>query len=111
MTTPGLIRIHRSSWPLLDTYEPWVCGFRRRGSWPVFLKKAQVRRRTAGSQEGWTPEAARRVGRSSVVMARRRAGSVVQYICCVEAWALKQEMFRGLMGSPAPRTEGVTRQM
>ncbi|MPC83681.1 hypothetical protein E2C01_078396 [Portunus trituberculatus] len=42
----------------------------RRGSWPVFLKKVQVRRRTAGYQERWTPEAAKRVGRSSVVMAR-----------------------------------------
>ncbi|MPC91559.1 hypothetical protein E2C01_086603 [Portunus trituberculatus] len=47
-----------------------LCGYHRRGSWPVFLEKAQVRRRTAGCQEGWTPEATRKVGRSSVVMAR-----------------------------------------
>ncbi|MPC90128.1 hypothetical protein E2C01_085097 [Portunus trituberculatus] len=51
---------------------PWVvlCGYHRRGSWPVILKLTQVRRRTAGYQEGWTPEAARRVGSSSVEMAR-----------------------------------------
>ncbi|MPC79294.1 hypothetical protein E2C01_073812 [Portunus trituberculatus] len=47
-----------------------LCGYHRRGNWPVFLKKAQVRRKTAGCQEGWTPEAARRVGRSSAVIAR-----------------------------------------
>ncbi|MPC70298.1 hypothetical protein E2C01_064542 [Portunus trituberculatus] len=41
-----------------------------RGNWLVFLKKALVRRRTTGCQEMWTPEAAKRVGRSSVVMAR-----------------------------------------
>ncbi|MPC92977.1 hypothetical protein E2C01_088092 [Portunus trituberculatus] len=47
-----------------------LCGYHRRDSWPVFLKKAQVRRRTADCQEGWTPEATKRVGRLSVVMAR-----------------------------------------
>ncbi|MPC96645.1 hypothetical protein E2C01_091915 [Portunus trituberculatus] len=47
-----------------------LCGYQRRGIRPVFLKKAQVRRRTAGCREGWTSEAARRVGRSSVMMAR-----------------------------------------
>ncbi|MPC18592.1 hypothetical protein E2C01_011480 [Portunus trituberculatus] len=41
-----------------------------RGHQPALLKKAQVRRRTAGCQEGWMPEATRRVGRSSVEMAR-----------------------------------------
>ncbi|MPC73655.1 hypothetical protein E2C01_067991 [Portunus trituberculatus] len=40
----------------------FLCEYHRRGSWPVFLKKAQVRRRTAGCPEGWTPEAAKRVG-------------------------------------------------
>ncbi|MPC96592.1 hypothetical protein E2C01_091858 [Portunus trituberculatus] len=35
-------------------------GYDRRGSTPVLLKKAQVRRRTAGCREGWTLEAARR---------------------------------------------------
>ncbi|MPD02862.1 hypothetical protein E2C01_098469 [Portunus trituberculatus] len=44
-----------------------LCGYHRHGSLPVFLKKARVRRRTAGCQEGWTSEAAKRVGRSSVV--------------------------------------------
>ncbi|MPC31818.1 hypothetical protein E2C01_025115 [Portunus trituberculatus] len=47
-----------------------LCGYHRCGSWPVFLKKAQVRQRTAGCLEGWTPEAARRVGMSNVMMAR-----------------------------------------
>ncbi|MPC89612.1 hypothetical protein E2C01_084566 [Portunus trituberculatus] len=47
-----------------------LCGYHRRGSWLVFLTKAQVRRRTAGYQERWTPEAAKRVGRSRVVMSR-----------------------------------------
>ncbi|MPC97825.1 hypothetical protein E2C01_093159 [Portunus trituberculatus] len=47
-----------------------LCGYHRRGRWPVYLKKAQVRRRTAGYQDEGTPEAARRVGRSSVVIAR-----------------------------------------
>ncbi|MPD00304.1 hypothetical protein E2C01_095767 [Portunus trituberculatus] len=47
-----------------------LCGYHRRGSWPVSLKKAQVKRRTAGCRKGWTPEAARKVDRSSVVMAR-----------------------------------------
>ncbi|MPC09211.1 hypothetical protein E2C01_001814 [Portunus trituberculatus] len=51
---------------------PWVvlCGYHWRGSWSVFLKKVQVRLRRAGWQERWVPEATRRVGRSSVVMAR-----------------------------------------
>ncbi|MPC74365.1 hypothetical protein E2C01_068723 [Portunus trituberculatus] len=47
-----------------------LCGYHRRGSWLVFLKKVEVRLLTAGCREGWTPEAARRVGRLSVVMAR-----------------------------------------
>ncbi|MPC91861.1 hypothetical protein E2C01_086922 [Portunus trituberculatus] len=47
-----------------------LSGYHRCGSWLVFLKKAQVRQRTAGCQLGWMPEASRRVGRSSVVMAR-----------------------------------------
>ncbi|MPC51809.1 hypothetical protein E2C01_045664 [Portunus trituberculatus] len=47
-----------------------LCGYHRHGSWLVFLKKAQVRQRTASCQEGWTPEATRRLGRLSVVMAR-----------------------------------------
>ncbi|MPC47147.1 hypothetical protein E2C01_040883 [Portunus trituberculatus] len=64
-------------------YEPWVvvlCGYHRRDSWPIFLnlKKGQVRRRTAGCQERWTPETARRVDKSSVVMGRTESGSVVQ---------------------------------
>ncbi|MPC73360.1 hypothetical protein E2C01_067686 [Portunus trituberculatus] len=40
------------------------------GSWLVFIKKAQVRQKTASCQEGWTPEVARRVSKSSVVMPR-----------------------------------------
>ncbi|MPC76086.1 hypothetical protein E2C01_070490 [Portunus trituberculatus] len=65
----------------MDPMSPKVvlCGYQRRGSWPVFLKKAQVRRRTAGCQEQWTPEAAKRVGRSSVVMARAESW-VMQYV-------------------------------
>ncbi|MPC65292.1 hypothetical protein E2C01_059425 [Portunus trituberculatus] len=47
-----------------------LCGYHRHGSWPFFLKKAKVRQRTAGCQEGWTPEAARNVDMSSVMMAR-----------------------------------------
>ncbi|MPC92152.1 hypothetical protein E2C01_087224 [Portunus trituberculatus] len=47
-----------------------LCGYYRCGSWPVFLKKAQVRRRTAGCRDGWTPEATRSVGISSVMMAK-----------------------------------------
>ncbi|MPC34127.1 hypothetical protein E2C01_027507 [Portunus trituberculatus] len=74
-----------------------LCGYHRRGSWLVFFKKTQVRRRTAGCQEGWTPEAARRVGRSSVVMARAesRELSAIRMLRA-EAWELKQEMFHGL---------------
>ncbi|MPC61439.1 hypothetical protein E2C01_055511 [Portunus trituberculatus] len=50
-----------------------LCGYHRRGSWPVFLKKAQVRLRKAVCLEGWIPEAPRRVGRSSVVMAMAKS--------------------------------------
>ncbi|MPC53978.1 hypothetical protein E2C01_047883 [Portunus trituberculatus] len=86
-----------------------LSGYHRHGSGPIFLKKAQVRLRTAGCWEGWTPEAARRVGRLSVVLARAESqerSAVVR----VEAWTLKQEMFNGLRGSPTPRAEGVRRQ-
>ncbi|MPC57941.1 hypothetical protein E2C01_051933 [Portunus trituberculatus] len=54
-------RGHEDLWILMS---PGVvlCGYHRHDSWLVFLKKAQIRRRTAGCQEGWMPEAARRVG-------------------------------------------------
>ncbi|MPC84489.1 hypothetical protein E2C01_079228 [Portunus trituberculatus] len=66
----------------MDPYEPGVvlCGYHRRGSWLVFLKKAQVRQRTAGCQERWTPEAARRVCRLSVVMARAESRERMRYV-------------------------------
>ncbi|MPC61410.1 hypothetical protein E2C01_055482 [Portunus trituberculatus] len=39
-----------------------LCGYHRRGNWPVFLKKAQDSK-LPGGMGSWTPEATRSVGR------------------------------------------------
>lgn len=54
------------------------CRVHRRGIWPVFLRKAQVRRIAVGFLSGGTPATARRVGKSKVMLRaviwlRRRA--------------------------------------
>ncbi|MPC62941.1 hypothetical protein E2C01_057032 [Portunus trituberculatus] len=64
------------------------------GSWLVFLKKAQVRRRTVSCPEGWMPEASRRVRKSSVVMPRAesRKRSEVRW-----EWSRKCSMISGIV--------------